>query len=110
MNEGLWVWPPDPKDQRAMLRNVMRSKHLLQAMVALSKSKEGLSNAEIDDAIVDNSNWMTLWVVRQLTSLGFLNYNVHYFGEAAKYQLTELGKNVIPILTGQPASKPTAKT
>jgi len=72
------------------------------ALAALAKSKDGLSNAEMDDVIADNSNWMTLWVVRQLTSLGFIEFKVDFFGEPAKYKLTELGRRAQAFLTGQP--------
>ena len=109
MNQGLWIWPSDPKEQRHVVDKVSRSTHLMTALKAIAKSQEGLSNAELDDILSDNSNWMTLWVVRQLTSLGFIDYNVAFFGNAAKYTLTDLGKNVLQALTGQPAAaKPVA--
>jgi len=110
MDKGLWVWPNDEAGQRRVLRKAASSEHLMTAMTALAKSKDGLSNSEIDEVIADNSNWMTLWVVRQLTSLGFLDYKVDLFGEPAKYQLTQLGRDVFSVITGQPASpqKPNA--
>ncbi len=111
MNAGLWVWPSDPKSQRRILNKVAGSQHLVQAMSALSKSKEGLSNAELDDLIADNSNWMTLWVTRELTSLGFIEFKVDLFGEPARYRLTELGRIAFSTVTGQPAQpKPPAPT
>jgi len=103
MNIGLWVWPSDSKVQKKILRKVAASQHLVQAMSAIAKSKEGLSNAELDDAIADNSNWMTLWVVRQLTALGFIEFKVDLFGEPARYHLTELGRNALSTISGQPA-------
>ncbi len=109
MNAGLWVWPSDPRAQKKTLRLVAGSQHLVQAMSAIVKSKEGLSNAELDDVIADNSTWMTLWVVRQLTSLGFIEFKVDLFGEAATYRLTDLGRNALSTITGQPAQpKPPA--
>ncbi len=102
MKTGLWVWPSDPKAQGKLLRRVAGAQHLVPAMAAIAKSKGGLSNAELDDLIGDNSNWMTLWVVRQLTSLGFIEFKVDLFGEAARYQLTELGRNALSVMTGQP--------
>jgi hypothetical protein len=65
-------------------------------------SKEGLSNSELDDLTADNSNWMTLWTVKQLTSLGFIEYRVDFFGGPARYQLTDLGRNVLGMVAGQP--------
>jgi hypothetical protein len=103
MKGGFWVWPADPKGQRKMLKQIAAAQHLVPAMAAIAKSKVGLSNSELDDVIGDNSEWMTLWVVRQLTSLGFIEFKVDYFGSPAKYQTTELGRTVLAALTGQPA-------
>jgi hypothetical protein len=103
MNAGLWVWSSDPRGQRQVLRKIVADRHLVPAMKAIAKSKEGLSNAELDDVIGDNSEWMTLWVIRQLTALGFIEMKVDLFGEPARYRLTELGRNVLSMITGQPA-------
>lgn len=103
MKAGLWVWPADPRGQRRVLRRVAEAQHLVPAMAAMAKSKTGLSNSELDDMIGDNSEWMTLWVVRQLTSLGFIEFKVEYFGGPARYQLTELGRNALAMITGKPA-------
>ena len=110
MTSGLWVWPSNPKGQRKVLRMVAALPHLVAALTALAKSKGGLSNAELDDLISDNSEWMTLWVIRQLTALGFTEFKVDLFGEPAKYQLTELGRQAFSIITGQPLQKPPAPT
>ena len=79
--------------------------HLVPALQAITKSKEGLSNPELDEVIADNSEWMTLWVVRQLTSLGFIEYKVDLFGEPARYQATELGRSAMTAISEQPALK-----
>lgn len=105
LNAGLWVWPSDAKAQQKVLQKAAASPHLLQAMISLMSSKEGLSNSELDDAIADNSNWMTLWTVRQLTSLGFIEYKVDFFGGPARYQLTELGRNALRMMKGQPVQQ-----
>jgi len=102
MTKGLWVWPSDPKAQRRVLRKLASSPHLMAALTALGKSKEGMSNAELDDAINDVSEWTTLWVIRQLTSLGFTDYKVDFFGNPARYQLTESGRAVLSAITGKP--------
>ena len=110
MNKGLWVWSADPKEQRRLINEIIRSGHLTAALTAVAKSKEGLSNAELDDILSDNSNWMTLWVTRQLASLGFIEYKVDFFGNPGRYSLTALGKDVLQRLTGQPAAvKPPAQ-
>jgi hypothetical protein len=102
MKVGLWVWPVDQKAQRRILKKVARSEHLVTAMQTLAKSKDGLSNAEIDDALSDNSNWMTRWVVEQLVALGFIEYKVDFFGGPGRYKLTELGTNALSTITGKP--------
>ncbi len=102
MPKGVWVWPSDPKGQRRVLRAVAAAPHLMAAMAAIAKSKEGLSNAELADAINETSEWPTLWVVRQLTSLGFLDFKVDFFGNPARYQLTEAGRVALAMITGQP--------
>jgi hypothetical protein len=106
MKAGLWVWPSDPRAQRKVLRKVAEDKHLVPAMTAISKSKQGLSNAELDDLIGDNSEWMTLWIIKQLTALGFIEFKVDLFGGPARYQLTELGRNMFSIITGRPIQPP----
>lgn len=110
MPKGLWVWPADQRGQRSMLRKVAASSHLMAALSALAKSKEGMSNAELDEAIRDSAEWTTLWVVRQLTSLGFVEYKVDLFGNPARYQLTDQGGAAFSTITGQPLPKPTSFT
>ena len=106
MPKGLWVWPSDPKAQRRVLRNIATSPHLMAALTAIGKSKEGMSNAELDDAISNVSEWTTLWVVRQLTALGFLEFKVDFFGNPAKYALSDSGRVALSAITGQPPPKP----
>ena len=108
MNTGLWVWPPDDRDQRRTLRAVASSPHLVDAMQALVKSKDGLSNAQVDDALSDNSHWLTRWVLEQLISLGFVDYRADFFGGPGRYALTELGTNALSAITGKPPQKPQA--
>jgi hypothetical protein len=111
MRIGLWVWPADQKEQRRVLKKIAGSEHLVAAMQALAKSKEGLSNAEIDDVLADNSNWMTRWVVEQLVSLGFIEYKADFFGGPGRYKLTELGANALSAITGKPIqAQPPAPT
>ena len=88
----------------------MASPHLMAALTAIGKSKDGMSNAELDDAINDNSEWTTLWIVRQLMALGFLEFKVDFFGNPAKYQLTETGRVALATITGQsiPPKPPSA--
>lgn len=102
MKSGLWVWPTTPKAQKKVLSRIAESPHLMAALTALNKSKDGLSNSELDFALGDNSEWMTLWVIRQLTSLGFIEFKVDFFGSPAKYQITDAGKGALFAIAGQP--------
>ena len=102
MDKGFWVWPSDPKGQKLMLERISKSPHLAVALQGIAKSKEGLSNSELDELLGDNSNWITLWVVRQFLSLGFIEYKVDFFGGPARYAPTELGKTALATMTGQP--------
>jgi hypothetical protein len=97
-------------EQKKVLKKVAGSPHLLAAMTAMGKSEEGMSNAEVDDAISNSSEWTTIWVIRQLTSLGFIEFRVDFFGNPARYQLTETGRAALSVLTGQPSQKPLTPT
>jgi len=104
MSKGLWIWPSDSRAQRTVLRKVVASPHLMAALTAIGKSKEGMSDAELDDAINNNSEWTTLWVIRQLTALGFVEFKVDFFGNPARYQVTDTGRSALAAITGQPPS------
>jgi hypothetical protein len=106
MDRGLWVWPADEKGQKDLLNSVGASPHLVAAMASIMKSGEGLSNAELVDSTADSSNWLTLWTVRQLTSLGFIEYSVDLFGGPARYRLTDLGRSAYAAITGKPVLAP----
>ena len=106
MPKGIWIWPSDPKAQRTALRKVAESPHLVAALAAIAKSGEGLSNAEAAEIFSDGSEWPTLWVIRQLTSLGFIEFKVDFFGNPARYQITEQGRAALSAITGQPPKPP----
>ena len=108
MPKGIWVWPSDPKGQRKVLKKVGESPHLVAALAAIAKSNEGVSNAEVAEVFSDGSEWPTLWVIRQLTSLGFVEFKVDFFGNPARYQITEQGRIALFMITGQPLPKPPA--
>jgi hypothetical protein len=104
--KGIWIWPSDPKGQRKVLKKVAGSPHLVAALAAVAKSRDGMSNAEVAEVFSDGSEWPTLWVIRQLTSLGFIEFRVDFFGNPARYQITEQGQIALPMITGQPLPKP----
>ena len=106
--KGIWFWPSDVKEQVKVLRKILASESILAALTALSKSKEGLSNAQLDSAMGSFSQWNTRWIIDQLLSLGFIEYKVEWFGDAGKYVLTELGKDILRRLTGQPPQQAVA--
>ena len=102
--KGLWVWGSDERTQRRMTRKVSQSKRLMTALLAIMKRTEGLSNAELDDLTSNNSGWMTISVMRELLSLGLVEYQVDLFGNPGRYALTDLGRNIMQKITGQVAS------
>jgi hypothetical protein len=107
--KGLWVWASDERTQRRITKRVSQSKHLMAALEAIQKRKEGLSNAELDDLTSDNSSWITLSVMRELLSMGLVEYQVDLFGNPGRYTLTDLGRGILQRITGQVASgKPPA--
>lgn len=108
--KGPWVWASDERTQRRITKKVSQSKHLTAALVAIMKRKEGLSNAELDDLTSDNSSWITLSVMRELLSMGLVEYQVDLFGNPGRYTLTDLGRKIIQNVTGQVVSvKPPAQ-
>ena len=106
MPKGVWVWPSDPKGQRRVLKKVAESPHLVPVLAAIAKSTEGLSNSDVAEVFSDGSEWPTLWVIRQLTSLDFIEFKVDFFGNPARYQITERGRTALSTTTGQPPPKP----
>jgi len=105
----LLVSASDERTQRLITKKVSQSKHLMAALEAIMKRKEGLSNAELDDLISDNSSWTTRTVTVELLSLGLVEYQVDLFGNPGRYTLTDLGRNIMQRITGQVASiKPSA--
>jgi len=92
--KGIWAWPSEAKEQDKTLRKITQEDELVTILVALAKSQEGLSNAQLDRLLANNSQWRTLSHIRGLTALGFVEYHVQLFGDAGKYELTELGRAV----------------
>jgi len=93
--KGIWVWPSDSKDQDKTLRKIKEEDELVTILAALARSPEGLSNAQLDRLLSNNSQWRTLSHIEELTALGFIRYQVQFFGDAGKYGLTDLGKAVV---------------
>jgi len=93
--KGIWTWPSEPNDQDKTLRKIMQEDEFVAVLVALAKSPEGLSNAQLDRLLSNNSQWRTLSHVRELIALGFIQYHVQFFGDAGKYELIDLGKTIV---------------
>ena len=92
--KGIWVWPEDAKAQTKALRKIIQEDELATILLALANNPDGLSNAQLDRLLANNSQWRTLSHLRELTSLGFIQYQIQFFGGPGKYQLTELGRSV----------------
>ena len=100
MDQGIWVWPANEKEQYRIIKMVAKNTHLFAALKAIAKSKDGLSNPEVDEAIGNNSDWATIWTVRQLLALGFIDYKIDLFGGPSKYFISELGKRSFIKMSG----------
>lgn len=100
--KGIWFWPVERKAQARVLRKIREEDELPAILNALAKNKDGLSNAQLDEALSNNSQWRTLWHLRELMALGFIEYNVQFFGDPGRYMLTDLGRKVLPRLTQRP--------
>src|SRR5579864_6971115 len=96
--KGFWTWPSEPKEQEKTLRRIIQEDELVAVLSALAKSPDGLSNAQLDKLLHNNSQWRTLSHMKELMALGFVQYHVQLFGEAGRYQLTELGRSVVARL------------
>jgi len=93
--KGTWVWPADPSAQKKILRKIVSEDELVPILMTLAKNSEGLSNAQIDRLLLNNSQWRTLPHLEELIALGFVGYHVQFFGHPGKYVLTELGKTIV---------------
>ena len=92
---GIWVWPSEPKEQDKTLQKILREDELVAILIALANNPEGLSNAQLDRLLANNSQWRTLSHTKELMALGFVDYHVQLFGDAGRYQLTELGRAIV---------------
>ena len=93
--KGLWTWPSDPAEQDKIIRKVKEEDELMTILVSLTGNPEGLSNAQLDKLLQNNSQWRTLSHVKELIALGFIRYDVQFFGDPGKYKVTDLGKTVV---------------
>jgi hypothetical protein len=98
---GIWFWPSEAKEQTKVLQRIRREDELTTIVAALAKGQEGLSNAQVDNLLRNNSQWRTLIHMEELTALGFVEYKVQIFGDPGKYHLTDLGRSVLAQITGK---------
>jgi hypothetical protein len=96
--KGIWAWPSEPEEQHKVVRRILGEDELVTILVALANHPEGISNAKLDELLANNSQWRTLSHMRELVALGFVEYHVQFFGESGMYQLTDIGKAVLPRL------------
>jgi hypothetical protein len=104
--KGIWTWPSDPNEQEETLRQIAQEDELVSILEALAKNAEGLSNAQLDKLLSNNSQWRTLSHMKELLALGFVRYHIQFFGDAGKYEITDLGKATLSKIqvSAQPAS------
>lgn len=107
--KGVWNWPETESEQKKTVQKIKSFEYLVAILSAVAKSKDGLSNAQIDLASRTNSQWNTRWPVSELLGLGLIEYKVHLFGDAGKYTITELGKSVLQSVSSQLQPKPPAQ-
>lgn len=93
--KGIWTWPTEPKEQQKTLRMIERDEELVRILSALQKNPHGLSNAQLDRLLANNSQWRTLSHMNELIALKFVEYHVQFFGEAGVYELTDIGRTVM---------------
>jgi len=98
--KGIWTWPADPKEQEETIRQIAQEDELTSILEALAKSTEGMSNAQLDKSLSNNSQWRTLSHMKELLGLGFVSYHIQFFGEAGKYKITDLGKAALSKIRG----------
>jgi hypothetical protein len=98
---GIWFWPSEAKEQTKVLQRIRREDELTTIVAALAKCQEGLSNAQVDNLLRNNSQWRTLIHMEELTALGFVEYKVQIFGDPGKYHLTDLGRSLLAQITGK---------
>jgi hypothetical protein len=98
---GIWFWPSEAKEQTKVLQRIRREDELTTIVAALAKGQEGLSNAQVDNLLRNNSQWRTLIHMGELTALGFVEYKVQIFGDPGKYHLTDLGRSLLAQITGK---------
>jgi hypothetical protein len=91
----IWVWPSEPREQSKTLRKIMEEDEFVTILAALANNQGGLSNAQLDKLLGNNSQWRTLPHLKELIALGFIQYAVEFFGDPGKYQLTELGVAIV---------------
>jgi len=104
--KGVWVWPESQDEQEQMLKRIRSSEYLITILSAISKSKDGLSNAQVDLTVKSYSQWNTRWAINELEGLGLIDYKVDLFGGAGKYTLTDLGRNVFQNISDQQPKEP----
>lgn len=73
----------------------LKTPHILGILAALKSNQSGLSNAEIDSILGTASQWLIFWDLRELMSLGMVEYEAELFGEPGKYRLTQFGLSVL---------------
>jgi hypothetical protein len=88
--KGLWT-AGDIESEVASSSGSAEKGHLMAIMSLLERNKAGLSNAELDAALNNNSQWVAMWHLRELLAARLIEYRSDLFGEPGKYIITESG-------------------
>lgn len=98
-----WPWTKSYSNKQNQLYNLLdRDSHLRNILVLLSRSESGLSNAEIDTALSNHSQWTTIQHLRELMVVGLIEYRLELFGNPGKYLITALGLSMLERTGTQP--------
>jgi len=93
-------WTAEEIEKQATRRRSAEENHLLAIMRILEKSRDGLSNAEIDALLDNNSQWAAALYLKQLSAALLIVYRTQFFGEPGKYILTESGRALLRRVSG----------
>ena len=88
--KGLWTASDIEREATSGNRSAEED-HLIAMLRVLDEHKEGVSNAEIDALLNNNSHWLAIWHIRELLAAAFIEYKVHFFGDPGKYTITPSG-------------------
>jgi repressor of nif and glnA expression len=88
--KGLWT-ASDIEADAAGTSQSAEENRLVAILRILEEHEEGVSNAEIDALLNNNSQWVAIWQIRELLAAAFIEYKLQPFGEPGRYAITTSG-------------------